>query len=267
MVDFQYKESYDVYDLKKLVSVLRGDGGCPWDREQTHDSIRRNLLEEAYEVAEAIDEGNPEHLREELGDLLLQVVFHSEMEESAGRFALDDVSDGICKKLILRHPHIFGDVRVSGSGEVLKNWDSIKREEKQLMTASSSMDAVAKSLPALWRAEKIQKKAAKVGFDWPDVSGALDKISEELNELKEAVETGRGISEELGDLLFTAVNASRFLNTDPEDALNKSSDKFIARFSRLEEIAAERGLDPENLNLIELDKLYQEAKTDLKNRK
>ncbi len=202
---------------------------------------------------------------EELGDLLLQVMFHSDMEETAGRFDLNDVADGVCKKLILRHPHIFGDVRVSDSGQVLQNWDSIKREEKQLTTVSSSMDAVAKSLPALWRAEKVQKKAAKAGFDWPDISGAMDKLHEELTELKEAINSGEGIEEELGDLLFAAVNTARFLKIDPEDALNLSSDKFIARFFRLEEIAAGRGFDPENLSLYELDKLYEEAKSDLRN--
>ena len=187
MVDFQYKNSYGVRDLVEIVRILRQPGGCPWDREQDHHSIRRNLLEEAYEAAEAIDEDAPEHLREELGDVLLQVVFHARMEQEAGRFDLDAVADGICKKLIYRHPHVFGDVAVSGSGEVLQNWEELKRKEKHQETAADSVDSVARSLPGLWRAEKIQKKARKAGFDWPDVSGALDKLSEEVEELRTAV--------------------------------------------------------------------------------
>ena len=162
MIDFEKKSSYGVEDLREIVRILRAPGGCPWDREQDHHSIRRNLLEEAYEAAEAIDEGNPEHLQEELGDVLLQVVFHARMEEEQGGFDLDDVADGICKKLIYRHPHVFGDVTVSGSGEVLQNWEELKKREKHQTTAADSVDSVARSLPGLWRAEKIQKKAAKV---------------------------------------------------------------------------------------------------------
>ena len=220
MVDFQYKNSYGVRDLVEIVRILRQPGGCPWDREQDHHSIRRNLLEEAYEAAEAIDEDDPEHLREELGDVLLQVVFHARMEQEAGRFDLDAVADGICKKLIYRHPHVFGDVAVSGSGEVLQNWEELKRKEKHQETAADSVDSVARSLPGLWRAGKNQKKARKAGFDWPDVSGALDKLSEEVEELRTAVAEGSNIQEELGDLLFAAVNVSRFVQVDPEDALS-----------------------------------------------
>ena len=178
MVDFQYKDSYGVKDLEEIVRLLRAPGGCPWDAEQTHQSIRRNFL--AYEAVEAIDEGSPEHLKEELGDVLLQVVFHALMEQEAGRFDLDAVADGICKKLIFRHPHVFGEVSVSGTGEVLSNWEELKRKEKGQATNTDALEAVARSLPALWRAEKVQKKAKKAGFDWPDVSGALDKLSEEL---------------------------------------------------------------------------------------
>ena len=177
MVDFQYKDSFGVKDLEEIVRLLRAPGGCPWDAEQTHQSIRRNFLEEAYEAVEAIDEGSPEHLKEELGDVLLQVVFHALMEQEAGRFDLDAVADGICKKLIFRHPHVFGEVSVSGTGEVLSNWEELKRKEKGQATNTDALEAVARSLPALWRAEKVQKKAKKAGFDWPDVSGALDKLS------------------------------------------------------------------------------------------
>lgn len=260
MVDFQYKDSYNVQDLEEIVRILRAPGGCPWDAEQTHASIRRNFLEEAYEAVEAIDEQNPEHLKEELGDVLLQVLFHARMEQEAGRFGLDDVADGICKKLIYRHPHVFEDVAVSGTGEVLTNWEELKRKEKGQATNTDALEAVARSLPALWRAEKVQKKAKKAGFDWPDISGALDKLSEELSELKQAVAQGTNVEEELGDLLFSAVNVSRFLKADPEDALNGATDKFIGRFRKVEAQAAAQGRSMEGMTLEELDKLWECAK-------
>ncbi len=215
MVDFQYKSAYTVEDLRKIVKVLRGEGGCPWDREQTHSSMRRAMLEESYEVVEAIDEASPEHLREELGDVLLQVVFHADIEEDAGRFDLDGVADGIVKKLILRHPHVFGDVAVENSAEVLRNWDAIKRKEKHQETASDALEAVAKSLPALWRAEKLQKKAVKAGYPLPDAPEAK-------------------VPEALGDALFALVNAARLRKLDPEALLNGASDRFIERFAKWE---------------------------------
>ena len=258
MINFEQKASYGVDDLVEIVRILREPGGCPWDREQDHHSIRRNLLEEAYEAAEAIDEESPEHLKEELGDVLLQVVLHARMEQEAGRFDLGDVADGICKKLIYRHPHVFGDVSVSGSDEVLVNWEELKRKEKHQATHTDALDAVARSLPALWRAEKVQKKAKKAGFDWPDVSGALDKLSEELSEFKAAVAGNGNVEEELGDLLFSAVNAARFVKVDPEAALQKATEKFIARFRRVEELAAGRPM--EDMDLAELDKLWEQAK-------
>ena len=168
MINFAYKDHYTVEDLIQIIHLLRSDHGCPWDREQTHESIRRNFLEEAYEAVEAIDERDPEHLKEELGDVLTQVIFHAAIEEEDGRFCLDDVADGTCKKLIGRHPHVFGTKEVTGSDDVLRNWDEIKRQEKGQKTHTSAMDSVARSLPALWRAEKIQNKAKKVGFDWPE---------------------------------------------------------------------------------------------------
>lgn len=259
MLDFESKAFYNVYDLKEIIRLLRTEDGCPWDREQTHESIRRNFIEETYEVCEAIDEKNAEHLKEELGDVLMQVIFHSAIEEELGSFTLDDVADATCKKLIFRHPHVFGDVQVRDSAEVLSNWDKLKMKEKKQSSAADTLDSVAKSLPALWRAEKVQKKAAKVGFDWRDVSGALDKLSEELDELREAIAKGEGVEEELGDLLFSAVNAARFVKVDPEDALNRSSDKFIRRFRALECAAEELG-GLENLSLEEMDRLYNEVK-------
>ena len=260
MVHWTDKPSYNCQDLREIVRILRHPGGCSWDMEQTHGSIRRNFLEEAYEVAEAIDEGSTDHLKEELGDVLLQVVFHSSIEEDAGRFDLDDVADGVCKKLIYRHPHVFGDVTVSSTGEILANWEELKKKEKGQATQADAVDAVARSLPALWRAEKMKKKAAKTGFDWADVSGALDKLSEELDELKAAVNGDGDPVEELGDLLLAAVSVGRFLDADPEAALHAACDKFSGRFRRTEALAAERGLQMDRLSEEELHAIWVEAK-------
>lgn len=264
MLDLSERASYGVHDLEEVVSILRAPGGCPWDAEQTHQSIRRNLLEEAYEAAEAIDEGSAEHLREELGDVLLQVVFHAQMEREQGGFTLDDVADGVTRKLIFRHPHVFGEVKVANSDEVLVNWEELKRVEKGQESYTSTLNSVARSLPALWRAEKVQKKARKAGFDWPDASGALDKLSEEVQELREAVAQDGNVAEELGDLLFAAVNVARFVKVDPEDALTAASDKFIARFALVEQKAREAGQDMKDMTLGELDALWDQAKEDLK---
>ena len=260
MVDFEYKQHYTVKDLEEIVRILRAPGGCPWDAEQTHESIRRNFLEEAYEAVEALDEGSAEHLREELGDVLLQIVLHARMEEEQGRFDLNGVADGICRKLIYRHPHVFGEVKVSGTGEVLSNWEDLKRKEKGQETNTDALSAVARSLPALWRAEKVQKKAKKAGFDWPDVSGALDKLFEEIEELKTAVAEGANVEEELGDLLFSAVNVSRFVNVDAEQALTKATDNFIDRFRKVEAQAKAEGRPMEAMSLAELDALWERAK-------
>ena len=260
MINFE-RPKYGVYDLQELIAILRAPGGCPWDAEQTHESIRRNFLEEAYEAVEAIDEKSTEHLKEELGDVLMQVVFHAGIEEDAGRFNLDDVADGVCRKMILRHPHVFGDVSVSGSDEVLKNWDEIKRAEKSQETVTDSINSVAKSLPALWRAEKVQKKAAKVGFDWPDVWGAMDKLAEELTEVSDAVNGEGNIEEEIGDLLFSIVNVARFLDVDPEVALGKACDKFTNRFAYVESAAAKQGKILADMTLDEMEALYQEGKS------
>ena len=197
MINFEYKEHYTVEDLREITRILRHPGGCPWDIEQTHESIRRNFIEEAYEVAEAIDEGSTPHLKEELGDVLLQVVFHASIEEDAGRFDLDDVADGICKKLIYRHPHVFAGQKTDSVGEVLVNWEELKRQEKGQATATDTLNSVARSLPGLWRAEKIQSKAEKAGFEWPNVQAAMDKLEEELNELKTAVAENTNVEEEL----------------------------------------------------------------------
>ena len=260
MVDFERKLSYDVYDLKKLISLLCGPDGCPWDREQTHKSIRRNLLEEAYEAAEAIDENNSEHLIEELGDVLMQVVFHADIAERVNRFDLNDIADVTCRKLIRRHPHVFGNVRANNGNESIVFWEDIKREEKLHETVTDAMRSVAQSLPALWRAEKLQTIAAKVGFDWPDHTGALESLLAEFNELEQAIAEGGDVEEELGDLLFSAVNVARFLNVDPEAALGSSSEKFISRFGSIEDLAKQQGKQLESMSLDEMEELYNQVK-------
>ena len=218
MVHFKEKARYDYDDLLEIIRVLRSPEGCPWDQVQTHQSIRRGLLEEAYEAAEGIDRDDADLLREELGDVLMQVVFHADIERQRGRFTMEDVVDGVVKKLIFRHPHVFGGAEPEKDAEsVLVSWDAIKRQEKHQRTTTQAMDSVARSLPALWRAEKLQNKAADDGFDWPDIQGALSKLDEEVGELHQAVQDGANVAEELGDVLFAAVKAARFAGVDPED--------------------------------------------------
>ena len=260
MVDFENKPRYSVNDLRTLMELLRGPGGCPWDSEQTHASIRRNLLEEAYEAAEAIDEDDTEHLVEELGDVLMQVVFHADIAEKEGRFCLDDIADATCRKLIRRHPHVFGDFSAKNGSESLVFWEDIKRGEKQQKTSADAMRSIARNLPALWRAEKIQKKAAKVGFDWPDYFGALNALRAELLELESAITSGEGVGEELGDILFSAVNVARFFNVDPEKSLNYANEKFISRFSRVESAAENMGKRLDDMSLDEMEILYRQSK-------
>ena len=260
MVDFDHESKYIWPDLLSLMALLRSEEGCPWDREQTHKTIRRNLLEEAYEVCEAIDNDDSTLLCEELGDLLLQVVFHARMAEEAGVFTIGDVIDGLCRKLITRHPHVFQDARADNAAQVLSRWEEIKQDTKGLTTRQIAMRAVARSLPALMRAEKIQNKAKKVGFDWPDVSGAWDKLIEEIHELREALSMNGDPEEELGDLLFSVVNVSRFLKIDPERALERACDKFVDRFGRVEDAALARGGSVSDLTLAEMDLLWEHQK-------
>ena len=259
MINFKNKAKYGYNDLLEIMDILRGENGCPWDREQTHESIRKNFIEEVYEACEAIDLKNNTMLCEELGDVLLQVVYHADMARDEGSFDMEDVCDGICKKLILRHPHIFGDVVAETSEKVLENWDAIKMVEKGQKSYSDTVLSVAKSLPALMYAEKVQKKAKKAGFDWPDINGALDKIDEEKAELVKAMEGDGDVFEELGDLLFSVVNAARFLHVDPEEALERASAKFVRRFCAMEK-AADRDLG--DMSLEEMDKLWEKTKGD-----
>ncbi len=261
-MDFKLKDRYTIDDLLLIMRILRSPNGCPWDKEQTHQSIRNCFIEETYEAIEAIDTNDSELLKEELGDVLLQVLFHSELESEAGSFNFSDVVDGIAKKMVVRHPHVFGDTVVSNSDEVLVNWDAIKKETKKQSTQTEVLQSVSKALPALMRSAKVQHKAAKVGFDWPDVSGALDKVGEETQELKEAIASGNSndCTEELGDLLFSVVNVSRFLHIEPEQALTLSCEKFISRFQKVEQFANERGINMTAASLDELNSLWDEAK-------
>lgn len=261
-MSFKEKPNYKFEDLVEIMKLLRAPGGCPWDREQDHKSIRQNFIEETYEVIEAIDNEDKELLKEELGDVMLQVVFHAEMESEKNEFNIDDVCDGICKKLIIRHPHVFGNVQADTSEKVLSNWDKIKMQTKSQKSQSDAMDSVSKSLPSLMRSTKIQQKAAKVGFDWSDVNGALDKLSEEVAELKETVKENNKEhqTEELGDVLFSVVNVSRFLKIDSEEALYKACDKFSNRFRKVENLAKERNIDMKTATLEELDSLWEEVK-------
>lgn len=259
---FKFKDKYNVYDLVEILKVLRSEGGCPWDIKQTHESIKKNLIEETYEAIEAINKKDPDMLREELGDVLMQVVFHSQIEAEKGVFDIDDVADENCKKLIKRHPHVFDEVNVNGVDDVLTNWDAIKRKTKGQKSTSEAIDSIPRELPALMRATKVQQKAAKAGFDWDDVGGALDKLSEEIAELKAAIASNdkANINEELGDVLFSAVNVSRFVDTDAEKSLTDATDKFISRFKTVEKLAKERGVDMKESDIETLDRLWDEAK-------
>ena len=257
VLDFLCKESYDLRDFVALIMFLRSPDGCPWDQVQTHESIRRNFLEETYEVCEAIDAGDTAHLKEELGDVLMQVLFHTDIEREAGHFDIDDVADAACKKLVYRHPHVFRRDEPDAP-----DWDTIKQRERAQTTTAEAMDSVARSLPALWRCEKIQAKAARTGFEWPDADAALDKVAEETQELREAVASGDAdaVTEELGDLLFAAVKVARFAGIDPEQAAHAACEKFIRRFAAMEAAAADSGVPLEQRTLAQMQPLWQQAK-------
>ena len=254
------KDSYGFDDLVMLVEVLRSEKGCPWDREQTHKSIRKDLIEETYEVIEAIDTENPELLREELGDLLLQVVFHSDIENEEGRFDINDVANDICAKLIHRHPHVFGDVVAENTDKVLSNWEQIKSEEKSRKTVTDKLRSIPPMLPALMRAEKVGKKAKC--FDFQDEYEVLDKISEELCELSDAIFENNAvdIEEEMGDLLLAVTSLCRKLGVEPEVALNKATDKFISRFEAVENEVLAQDLTMEEMSNEALNAIWDKNK-------
>ena len=245
--------------LLRIMARLRAPDGCPWDREQNHASLRQSVIEEAYEVAAAINSGDDANLREELGDLLLQVVFHSQMAGEEGRFVFDDCVRSIVEKLVRRHPHVFGSENAADSDAVLTRWEEIKRAEKGVK-AASALDGISEGLPGLMRAEKVQKRAAKVGFDWSEVPPVIAKVREELAELEEAIGDPDKVEDELGDLLFAVVNLSRKLKVDGEVALQRATDKFSTRFRGVESLARERGLALDTMTLAELDALWDEVK-------
>lgn len=253
----------DFQDLLDIIETLRNPGGCPWDREQTHESLKSALLEECYEVIDAIENEDEDALIEELGDVLLQVVFHASIGKEDGYFDIMDVISGISNKMINRHPHVFGNEEANTSEQVLVNWDEIKKEEKGIKTLTEEMQNIAKSLPATTRAYKVQKKAKKVDFDWNDVNCAMDKVKEELNEIKEVYncEDKSIIEGEVGDLLFACINVARFLEVDGELALDKTIKKFIKRFSYIENEAIKNNKNLKDMTLEEMDKLWEEAKT------
>ncbi len=261
-MDFQRKSKYDFNDLVEIMKILRSPDGCPWDRVQTHESIRQNFIEETYEAIEAIDTCDTELLKEELGDVMMQVVFHALMEEEIGSFDINDVCDEVCKKLIVRHPHVFADTVADTADEVLVNWDKIKMQTKSQKSQSEVLGSVSKSLPALMYSQKVQHKAAKVGFDFETTEDTLSKVDEELGELRTAIENNDidNMSEELGDLLFSVVNVSRFIKVDSEKALYDATLKFTDRFAKVEALCKERSIDMAEASLSTLDSLWEEVK-------
>lgn len=251
--------------LVQIMERLRADGGCPWDREQTRESLKPFLIEEAYEVVEAIDEGDPKKLMEELGDLLFQVVFHAQVATERREFTIGQVLAATANKMVRRHPHVFADGTASTAREVLEQWEHLKREERDAAAAAraSALDGVPKELPALLRAQRLQDKASRAGFDWPEISGVIEKVEEELGELKAAIlgAAPGEIEAELGDLLFSLVNLARFLNLNAEDALRKSIARFATRFRHIEEIIERSGRRLKDASLDEMERLWEDAKS------
>jgi len=253
------KEKYSFDDVVSIMRILRGENGCPWDRAQTSESIRANAIEEAYELVDAIDNKDINEQKEEIGDLLLQCVFHTIMAEENGDFDFDGVLGGLCEKLISRHTHIFGEDKANDATEALNTWEKNKIKKYNVGTTTEYMKKIPKSMPALTYAEKAQKRAAKVGFDWDEIDSVYDKINEEIGEVKSAA-TSEEIEDELGDLLFAVVNLCRFTKTDPEIALNKANNKFVRRFEFVENSLLSQGKKCEESTLTEMDKLWEQAK-------
>lgn len=256
-------------NLERLIDILetlRGENGCAWDKEQTHYSLKKNMIEEAYEAVDAIEDNDMKHLKEELGDVLLQVVLHSQIAKEENAFNIDDVAKGISDKLIHRHPHVFGDTKVCSTTEILDNWEKLKAEEKK--HRKSAMDGISKAQSALMSAQKISKNAVKKGFEWPNEESLWECFESEKNEFKEAIEKGdkENAEEELGDILFAAVNLARWHKIDAEQALLKANRKFMARFRKMEEIASKNPLKPiDNYSFEEYDALWKQAKNEIKN--
>jgi len=258
--NFENRTRHGFDDVMRIVRRLRAPNGCPWDREQTHESLKNALLEESYELIDAIDEGDDAHICEEMGDVLLQFALHAAIAEEQSAFTSRDACTELVEKLIYRHPHVFGDIRVNGSDEVLKNWDALKMSQRKQTTQTEVLKSVPKSFPALLRSRKVQKKAADVGFDWENAQQAFYKIAEETEELRESIEQGSNIDEEMGDLLFAVVNVARLLKMEPEFLLMQATDKFINRFEKMELLARDRGNELKELSFHDQDQLWDEAK-------
>lgn len=256
------KEKYDFGDLVEIMRILRADNGCPWDIEQTHDTLKKYLLEESYEVMDAIDKKVPAHLCEELGDLLLQIIFHAKIASDNKEFDIFDVIDGISRKMVSRHIHVFGDGVCSTANDVVEIWEKLKKKEKGNKTHTDVLSSIPANLPALIRAYKVQQKAALVGFDWNNIDDVFNKIHEEIDELKEVFKSDKKeeIAEELGDSMFALVNLARFLDIHPEFALTSTTEKFIRRFGYIEEKATQIGKKLEDMTLAEMDVYWNEAK-------
>lgn len=258
--DYESRKRHGFDDVMRIVRRLRAPNGCPWDREQTHESLKNALLEESYELIDAIDEDDDAHICEEISDVLLQFALHAAIAEEQSAFTARDACTELVEKLIYRHPHVFGEIRVSGSDEVLKNWDALKMTQRKQTTQTEVLKSVPKSFPALLRSRKVQKKAADVGFDWKNAQQAFYKIAEETEELREAMEQGTHIEEEMGDLLFAVVNVARLLKLEPEFLLMQATDKFISRFETMERLAKSRQKELKDLTFAEQDRLWDEAK-------
>ena len=264
-MDFQQKERYSIGDLEEIIALLRAPNGCPWDREQTHQSVRANFIEETYEAIEAIDTNNVELLKEELGDVLMQVLFHAQMEAEQGTFTFADVVDGVAKKLVVRHPHVFGDVQVKDSAQVLSNWDEIKKKTKCQSTQTEVLESVSVALPALMRSYKVQKKAAKVGVDVKDTQAALDQIISYAQDLKQTLSQQKNnqdlLEKQVGDLLFSAVNVARKCEVEPEYSLTNACNRFIIYFATVEQYTQKRQLCWSDLTPEELSTIWQQVTT------
>ncbi len=256
------KDKYTFEDLQEIMERLRSPEGCPWDREQTHESLKRHMLEETYEALEAIEAADDEMMKEELGDVLLQIVFHGRIAEEDNRFDTSDIVDGICRKLIERHTHVFGEDIAEDPEAVLKNWDRIKNKSKGFTSHTEKINAIPKTYPALLRSLKIQEKAAKAGFDWVEVDGAIEKTMEEIGEFMEAYRSRdrHSMKNEMGDLFFSLVNVCRFMDIEPEITLQETSDRFIRRFAYIEKNVQKAGKEMENMTLDELDEFWDKAK-------
>jgi tetrapyrrole methylase family protein/MazG family protein len=256
----EFKHTRPLYILEEITSILRGEKGCAWDKKQTPISLRPYLIEEAYELYDAIGKEDPAHIREELGDLLMQVYMHAQIASEKNQFAIDDVARSIIDKIILRHPHVFGDEEVNDADEVIRRWEKIKQKEKG--DREHLLDGVPQHLPALLKAYRIQQKVSRVGFDWGRIDDVSSKLDEEVSELKKALGSADmdTIEEEAGDVLFTIANLLRFININPEDALQKSTSKFTARFNYIENRAREMNRNLDDMDIDEMERLWTEAK-------